>query len=81
MVVIHDKAAVLDAALTLDLVCYYWSITLDPASALSFAERCQAMNAANNAALTYLVQFVNACGPPSTLAQITQTPGGCIMTL
>lgn len=63
MVVIRDKAAVLDAALALDQVCYYWSITLDPESAIAFAERCQEMNAANNAALTYLVQSVNASIP------------------
>lgn len=63
MVVIREKAAVLDAALVLDRVCYYWSITLDPESAFAFAERCQEMNAATNAALTYLIQSVNACIP------------------
>lgn len=37
MVVIRDKPAVIEAALALDRVCYYWSITLDPERALRFA--------------------------------------------
>lgn len=59
MVVIRDKRAVLEAALGLDRVCYYWSITLDPESALAFAERCQEMNAATHAVLLHLIQSIN----------------------
>ena len=59
MVVIRDKTAVLEAALGLDRVCYYWSITLDPESALAFAERCREMNAATHAVLLHLLQAIN----------------------
>jgi len=37
MVVIRDKPAVIEAALGLDRLCYCWSITLDPESALVLA--------------------------------------------
>ena len=63
MVVIRDKMAVLEAALALDRVCYYWSITLDPESALAFAGQCQEMNAANRLVLTDLIQRINAYLP------------------
>lgn len=57
--VINNKPAVIEAALALDRVCYYWSITLDPESALIFAERCQETNAANGAVLVHLIQSIN----------------------
>lgn len=63
MVVIRDKPAVIEAALALDRVCYYWSITLDPDSALRFAGQCQEMNAANRLVLTNLIQRINAYLP------------------
>lgn len=56
--------AVMEAALGLDRFCYYWSITLDPASALLFARQCQELNAANRLALTELIQRINAYLPP-----------------
>lgn len=59
MVVMRDKRAVVEAALALDRVCYYWSITLDPESALAFAERCQQTNAATHAGLLHLIQAIN----------------------
>ncbi len=46
-IVILDKPTVVEAALALDRVCFYRSITLDPESALIFAKRCQEMNATN----------------------------------
>lgn len=64
MVVIRDKPAVIEAALALDRVCYYWSITLDPESALLFAGQCQEMNAVNRLILTALIQRINAYLPP-----------------
>lgn len=63
MVVIRDKPAVIEAALGLDRVCYYWSITLDPESALLFAGQCLEMNAANRLVLTELIQRINAYLP------------------
>jgi hypothetical protein len=64
MVVIRDKPAMIEAALALDRLCYYWSITLDPESALAFARQSQAMNAANRPVLTALIQQINAYLPP-----------------
>ena len=64
MVVIRDKPTVIEAALGLDRLCYYWSITLDPESALLFAGQCQEMNAANRLVLTELIQQINAYLPP-----------------
>ncbi|MEZ4725918.1 MAG: hypothetical protein R3E79_02165 [Caldilineaceae bacterium] len=59
MVVINDKPAVLAAAWQLDQVCYYWSITLDPETALQFVQQCQEMNAATRPALSQLLAAIN----------------------
>lgn len=58
-ITIRDKSAVIEAALALDRVCYYWSITLDPESAMAFAERCREMNAATHGVLVHLIQSIN----------------------
>jgi len=63
MVVIRDKPAVIAAALQLDHVCYYWSITLDPETALIFVAQCQEMNAATHPALSHLVEAINGYIP------------------
>lgn len=59
MIVIQDKTTVIAAALALDQVCYYWSITLDPETALLFVEQCQEMNAATRPALRHLIEAIN----------------------
>ncbi|MEZ4714017.1 MAG: hypothetical protein R3A44_42935 [Caldilineaceae bacterium] len=63
MIVVNNKAEVVAAALELDRVCYYWSVTLDPETALTFARQCQEMNAASPAALVYLIERINAYVP------------------
>lgn len=75
MAVIRDKPAVIEAALALDWVCYYWSITLDPESALRFAGQCQEMNAANRLVLTDLIQRINAYLPRSDFGPTNPNTG------
>ncbi|MEM7536470.1 MAG: hypothetical protein AAF639_30075 [Chloroflexota bacterium] len=65
MVIINNKEEVIAAALALDKVCYTWSITLDPETAITFAEQCQEMNAAAPAALVELIGHVNEYIPRS----------------
>jgi hypothetical protein len=56
-----------------DITAEAWAaITLDPESALLFAERCQGMNAANGAVLVHLIQSINDYIPRIALARLTQ---------
>jgi|GEM_PF-2644094 len=58
-VIINNKEDVIKAALALDEVSHSWSITLDPETAITFAQQCLEINAAAPAALVELIEHVN----------------------
>ncbi len=65
-----------------DITAEAWAaITLDPESALLFAERCQGMNAANGAVLFHLIQSINDYIPRIALARLTPIRARPIMIL